>query len=308
MTAGLRFSGNYHSKGHHEISTCSALDGIKPGRRSRAAGCAAEASRKKTPAVSASELEARKHYRIALVAIQNNDLPTAEGELAKAVELSTKNVLMLYTLAMVESKRNNLNAADSNLAKAEKLGIPAAQKEAAENLRADIDYKLKVQAKQEEAARAKRQQIEQLRWIIGSWAGENKQTRDRGLGEDPKYCLESISTSHQDLYVSMDGENFKGVAHTNMYKRSTQGGAGCRAGVLDQLSYGQMQDEWRVDGVWPGGDTDSAIVRISLIKCDKDGDDAGVAQCPWPNGGVIDLKCVHGANKVSCSAPFFLTR
>ena len=63
------------------------------------------ATAKRTPSVSASELEARKHYRIGLVAIQNNDLPTAEDELANAVELSPKNVLMLYNLAMVDSKR-----------------------------------------------------------------------------------------------------------------------------------------------------------------------------------------------------------
>src|SRR5260370_34536908 len=63
-------------------------------------------------AVSASEEEAKKHYKIAVVALQNNDLATAEDELKKAADLSPKNALIFYNLAVVASKQSDLHAAD----------------------------------------------------------------------------------------------------------------------------------------------------------------------------------------------------
>ena len=47
------------------------------------------------------EEQARKHYRVALEALKNNDLESAAEELSKAAELAPNNALILYNLAVV---------------------------------------------------------------------------------------------------------------------------------------------------------------------------------------------------------------
>jgi hypothetical protein len=136
-----------------------------------------------TQSVNPKEAEARRHYKVALVALQNNDLAMAKDELTKAVELSPRNALIYFNLAVVASKQSDIQAADANLSKAEQLRIPANLKEQAEDLRADIDYKLQALAKEEVAKKAETERIDRMQWVVGSWSGKQSEVKPEERGE-----------------------------------------------------------------------------------------------------------------------------
>ena len=82
-----------------------------------------------TPPQNSVERDARKHYLVALEAIQNDDLAVATDELNRAAALAPGNALIWYNLAVVESKKGESKAALEHLHKATALGLPASQQE-----------------------------------------------------------------------------------------------------------------------------------------------------------------------------------
>jgi tetratricopeptide (TPR) repeat protein len=82
---------------------------------------------------------------VALVALKNNDLEVAADELKQAADLAPNNALVLYNLAVVQSKQGDAQAGLKNLQRALAIGLPKKEKEAAENLEADLTYAAKKQ-------------------------------------------------------------------------------------------------------------------------------------------------------------------
>lgn len=96
--------------------------------------------------LSPEEKEAQMHYRIALEALKNNDLVAAQQELTQASALAPKNALIWYNLAVVESKSNDPQSAMKHLQKAIDLGMPAAMKDDANDLKAKLTYAIRKQS------------------------------------------------------------------------------------------------------------------------------------------------------------------
>jgi hypothetical protein len=84
--------------------------------------------------------QAKQHYQSAVAAINKNDWQTAKSELLQAERLAPNNALVHYDLALAYSHTGQNKSALSELNKALQLGLPAEQKQAAEQL------KLKLQA------------------------------------------------------------------------------------------------------------------------------------------------------------------
>ena len=121
------------------------------GNRVMAQSSAQQAPKKPASAQSVAltprEKEAQKHYRIALVAIKNNDFSTASDELKAASELAPKNALIWYNLAVVESKKGDSAPALEHLQKAETLGLPKTLQTDADQLEAKLAYDVKRKVK-----------------------------------------------------------------------------------------------------------------------------------------------------------------
>src|SRR5208282_186061 len=144
------------------------------------AGCffaSAQQPAKKSTA-STSDAEARKHYKIALAALQNNDLATAEDELRMAAQLTPRNPLIYYNLAVVAEKRGDIHGADESLAKAEHLHLPADVKDQAETLRGEIDYKLQQESKQAAVQQEAYKRLAAFNWLFGTWEAEPDRSAD----------------------------------------------------------------------------------------------------------------------------------
>jgi tetratricopeptide (TPR) repeat protein len=144
-----------------------------------------------TPSETDQEREARLHYKTALAALANNDLPAAEEELKAAANLTPKNPLIFYNLAVVQSKRDETKDAFDSLEQAEILGIPADSKNAAEDLHASLQYKLKKQAEAEEEERKRQLSLEKLHSVEGTWRYE----RERRDG---------IRVEHSELTIAIE--------------------------------------------------------------------------------------------------------
>ena len=87
--------------------------------------------------------DAKLHYKVALIALEKNDLETALTELRRAAELAPSNPLVFYNLAVVYSKKAGMEAtALEYLQKARRLGLPASQGEAALELEARLTYEV----------------------------------------------------------------------------------------------------------------------------------------------------------------------
>jgi tetratricopeptide (TPR) repeat protein len=84
--------------------------------------------------------EAQFHYRVARVALNNNDLTVAARELNEAARLAPSNGLVWYYLGIVESKRGNSTAAVEHTRHALTLGLPPKETEDAEQLVAEATY------------------------------------------------------------------------------------------------------------------------------------------------------------------------
>jgi TPR repeat protein len=89
--------------------------------------------------------EAQKHYKVALVALKNNDLNVAVEELQKAAKGAPGNASILYSLATVQAKQGNTEQAKKNLELAKQLGLPAEERSAVEELEATVSYQTQKQ-------------------------------------------------------------------------------------------------------------------------------------------------------------------
>lgn len=87
---------------------------------------------------SAATLEAKKHYQNAVAAIAKNDWQKAKSELLQAEKLAPKNALVHYDLALAYSHTGSPKSARAEIDKALQLGLPAEQKQAAEQLKSDL--------------------------------------------------------------------------------------------------------------------------------------------------------------------------
>jgi hypothetical protein len=86
-----------------------------------------------------------------MIALKNHDLAVAEAEFTKASELAPDNALVQYNLAIVESQSGHTEEAMTHLKRAEKLGLSGDTANHAENLDAELDYRLQ-KAHQETSA------------------------------------------------------------------------------------------------------------------------------------------------------------
>jgi hypothetical protein len=111
--------------------------------------------------------EAEQHYRVAQVALKNNDINAAADELFKAAQLAPQNALVQYYLAVVLKQQNKANEGLNHLRTAMQLGLPAKEKAAADELLAELTYALK---------------LEPLTSLIGNWALESTSTENDNKG------------------------------------------------------------------------------------------------------------------------------
>ena len=77
---------------------------------------------------------AKRHYQNAVAAIGKDDWPAAERELLQAEKLAPQNALVRYDLALAYSHTGKDKFAQAELHRALQLGLPAEQKQAAEEL------------------------------------------------------------------------------------------------------------------------------------------------------------------------------
>jgi len=115
----------------------------------------------------ADDAEAKKHYRVGLVALENNDLSVAADEFRQASRLAPNNALIDYYLAVVFSKQGKPSDGLEILRKAITLGLPEKEAAAAEDLEAKLTYDLK------------RRENLTISWLSGSW-GVDKRERENG--------------------------------------------------------------------------------------------------------------------------------
>jgi hypothetical protein len=90
------------------------------------------------PQSDADSTEAKKHYQNAVTAIGKNDWQTARAELLQAEKLAPNNALVHYDLALAYSHSGQPKSAQAELNKALQIGLPAEQKQAAEQLRQQL--------------------------------------------------------------------------------------------------------------------------------------------------------------------------
>jgi hypothetical protein len=183
---------------------------------------------------SSQEKEAQAHYRVALVALKNNDLTTAEDELRQATQLVPKNALVLYRLAVVQSKRDESSDAMSNLQSAMRLGLPADVKGPADDLQAELTYKLnklKVQLAERQKSQA---WFDQMAWLLGKWTYTKDFRRNYDCGTE----FHSIDNSFE-LHPDPDNGVLTGtmsLVELHTFNRITSGGCPHVSSSEDSLS------------------------------------------------------------------------
>lgn len=199
--------------------------------------------------------EARKHFQIAVVALQNNDLQTAQEELKKSAELSPRNSLVFYNLAVVESKLGDIHGADASLTKAERLRIPIRERQDAEKLRAEIDYALGTEKKQVAAVAAKHEEADAMTWLVGRWETKEK--------DEESGC--TYSTSSNNLLIDRAGDSFVGTLQQLHNIRV----GGTRTCPTDHHELEGGDSRWAVKDIqpWPG-DNEYAALTLSFNGCE----------------------------------------
>jgi len=103
------------------------------------------------------DVEAKKHYRVGIVALENNDLSIAADQFRQALKLAPNNALIYFQLAIICSKQDDPIDGLSNLKKARERGLPEKEASAAEELEAKLTYALE-----------ERKQLS-LIWLFGQW-------------------------------------------------------------------------------------------------------------------------------------------
>ena len=116
--------------------------------------------------------QAQHHYNVALEALADHNLGIAAEELNKAVSLAPANALVQYYLAQVQSQQNVPASALEHLKRAISLGLPAKEADAAEQLLAKLEYR--VRKDEADAVRVTPQKL------VGLYEGEYK-----GVDDDP---------------------------------------------------------------------------------------------------------------------------
>jgi hypothetical protein len=86
------------------------------------------------PQTSEATAQARQHYQNAVSAINKGDWQAAKNELLQAEKLAPHNALVHYDLALAYSHTGQVKSAQLELNKALQLGLPAEQKQAAQEL------------------------------------------------------------------------------------------------------------------------------------------------------------------------------
>jgi len=85
---------------------------------------------------------AQFHFRVGQVALRNGDLTVAAREFEEAARLAPSNALAWYNLGVVESRRNNPQKTIDSFRRALQLGLPATEKNAAEEAVAVATYEI----------------------------------------------------------------------------------------------------------------------------------------------------------------------
>jgi hypothetical protein len=99
-------------------------------------------------------VEAARHYKVALVALEKNDLDMALKELRICAQLAPENALVHYNLAVVQSKKEGQSSeALTSLQRAMNLGLPPEKKDDAEALLAKLTYDLNAAKARRDASR-----------------------------------------------------------------------------------------------------------------------------------------------------------
>jgi tetratricopeptide (TPR) repeat protein len=142
--------------------------------------------------------EARRHYKVGLVALENNDLVVAAEEFREAVTLAPRDALMNYNLAVVLSKQDKPEEALTSLRTAMKLDLPAKEAGEAEDLEAKLTYALK------------RRQSLNVNWMAGVWSTETSQQSSSDRGDCYKTVVRRWTL---ELRPSGSDGNFKGFTH-----------------------------------------------------------------------------------------------
>jgi hypothetical protein len=214
---------------------------------------------------SAATREAQAHFRVAQEALRNADLPTAEDELKKAADLAPRNAQIFYSLAVAQSKRDESQQAMENLKLALRLGLPAHFKQPAEDLRAELTYKLEKKDEQQQREQEMQARLGSISWLSGLWRLE----RNKKLPKD--VCGTATYGDFATLYLSPDEASGLLVGTLDYtYQRTNFGlvAGGCvpeirKKSISFKIFVGQ-KDQFKLDASWAGSATDTFMVRQFL--------------------------------------------
>jgi tetratricopeptide (TPR) repeat protein len=146
-------------------------------------------------AEATDDAEAKKHYRVGLVALENNDLTVAADEFRQASQLAPTNALVHYYLAVVLSKQDKPSDGLQSLRKAIQLGLPEKESAAGEELEAKLTYALK------------RLQNLRIDWLNSAWGVSTSQ----GAGT-AGLCHDAVDREWKlSLSRSPDGQSLQGT-------------------------------------------------------------------------------------------------
>ncbi|HQR33298.1 MAG TPA: tetratricopeptide repeat protein [Blastocatellia bacterium] len=89
-----------------------------------------------------NEAEARRLYRIGTVAVADNDFEIAARNFKRAAELAPRNGQIRLSLAIVQNKLGQIGDARESVKAALTLGLDGKDRDQAEQLEAELDYKI----------------------------------------------------------------------------------------------------------------------------------------------------------------------
>jgi len=154
--------------------------------------------------VSAQDNEAARHYKVGLVALENNDFRVAAEEFGEAVRLAPNNGLAHYNLAIVLSKQDRPQEALKSIEKAIDLGLPSREKDTAEDLVARLTYA------------AKRADAMRPSWLNGNWVFET--IVQRSTSPHGTYCqnLATRTVERWNVHSESDDNGQNGALTYNV--------------------------------------------------------------------------------------------
>jgi hypothetical protein len=158
-----------------------------------------------------STAEAKQHYQNAVAAIAKSDWVAAKAELLQAEKLAPQNALVHYDLALAYSHTGSPKSALTELNKALQLGLPAAQKQDAEQLRLKLASQgAASNSHKQPKTNADSKTESSLNYFVGSWvAAQSKDTNP--------HCRVHEDTNWR-LVIRPGGSNQLLVKLTSVYK------------------------------------------------------------------------------------------